>query len=83
MEYYKLSHISQKRYNILFNFFGVFDDFSLSTKGSTEVISVGMERSNGIPMEIIRLSHLKSSPIEPSAQVSQKLIQTRYFAHIK
>ena len=27
-----------------------------STKGSIEVISVGMERSNGIPMEIFRLS---------------------------
>ena len=26
-----------------------------STKGSIEVISVGMERSNGIPMEIFRL----------------------------
>ena len=50
------SYQSEKIYqNIIFNFFGVFDDFSFSTKGSIEVISVGMERSNGIPMEIFRL----------------------------
>ena len=30
--------------------------FHFSTKGSIEVISVGMERSNGIPMEIFHLS---------------------------
>ena len=29
--------------------------FLFSTKGSIKVISVGMERSNGIPMEIFRL----------------------------
>ena len=40
---------------MIFNLFGVFDDFSFSTKGSIHVISVGMERSNGIPMEIFRL----------------------------
>ena len=42
-------------HNIILNFFGVFDDISFSTKGSIEAISVGMERSNGIPMEIFRL----------------------------
>ena len=52
---YKLSPISQERYNIIFNFFGVFINFSFSTKVSIEVISAGMERSNGIPMEIFRL----------------------------
>ena len=34
----------------------VFDEFSFSTKDSIEVISVGMERSNGIPMKIFRRS---------------------------
>ena len=52
---YKLSPIVQERYNIIFNFFGVFINFSFSSKASIEVISVGMERSNGIPMEIFRL----------------------------
>ena len=45
------------KHNIIFNLFGVLDDFSFSTKGSIEIISVGMERSNGIPMEIFRLHH--------------------------
>ena len=35
----------------VFHFFGVFDDFSFSTKGSIECIFVGMERSNGIPTD--------------------------------
>ena len=52
-----MSYQSEKiQHSIIFNFFGVFDDFSFSTKGSIEVISVGMERSNGIPMEIFRLA---------------------------
>ena len=50
-----LCDLAPLRRDIIFNLFGVFDDFSFSTKGSIEVISVGMERSNGIPMEIFRL----------------------------
>ena len=42
-------------HNMFFHFFGVFDDFSFSTKSSIECISVGMKRSNGIPTEIFRL----------------------------
>ena len=50
------SYQSEKiKHNIIFNLFGVFDDFTFSTKGSIHVISVGMERSNGIPMKIFRL----------------------------
>ena len=45
------------KHNIIFNLFGDFYDFTFSTKGSIHVISVGMERSNGIPMEIFRLTH--------------------------
>ena len=70
---YKLSLISQKRYNIIFNFFGVFDDFSLSIKGSIEVISVGMERSNGIPMKILRLGW---------ADLANRLLITRFSSNI-
>ena len=33
--------------------YGVFDDFSFSTKDSIEVISVGMERSNRIGLTIL------------------------------
>ena len=51
---------------MFFNFFGVFDDFSFSTKGSIEVISVGMEGSNGIPMEIFRALETNRSFIEAS-----------------
>ena len=43
---------------MILNFFRVFDDFSFSTKVSIEVISVGMERSNGILMEIFRLGEV-------------------------
>ena len=39
---------------IVFHFFGVFDDFSFPTKGTKEVVLMGVERSNGIPMEIFR-----------------------------
>ena len=51
--------MSYQSENIEHNFqlFGVSDDFSFSTKGSTEVIYIGMERSNGIPMEIFRLNN--------------------------
>ena len=47
--------MSQKKikHSMFFHFFGVFYDFSFSTKSSIECISVGMGRSHGISTEII------------------------------
>ena len=52
-----------------FVFSGVFDDFSFLTKDSIEVISVGMERSNGISMEIFCLRNLLQVSSIPNGQM--------------
>ena len=58
----------------------IFDDFAFSTKGSIEVISVGMERSYGIPMEIfcLHLMMKRSTTYHYQLQNLKILLSLRY-----